>query len=126
MSQDVLFASNEMQMRVGLKMKAKKGSLEVNSVKELVLYGDNGETLDKAPVVGIDFKFSSIDPGATTIKMNGVKWYISFEPPMKSTGFGAIGGAIAGMEHAQREDVKAARVRRDELRALVEKIQAEK
>lgn len=123
MELDLLFVCEGLQISVGIKIKAKKGKLEVTPANELVLSGDKSEVLARSSITQVAFKFSSLDPGAVTVKMNGKKWYVAFEPPMKTSAFGAIGGMVAGMEHAQREDVKAARAKREEFRALVEKAQ---
>ena len=123
MDSDLLFACDVLQISTGIKIKAKKGKLELTSANELILTGENGEILDRSLIAQAAFKFSSLDPGAVSVKMNGKKWYVSFEPPMKTSAFGAIGGIVAGMEHAKREDVIAARAKREEFRTLIEKNQ---
>ena len=58
MSSDWIFVSRGMQIGLGLKTKAKNGTLGITSLRELLLYGDNGEVIDRAPIAQIIFKFS--------------------------------------------------------------------
>ena len=121
MNSDSIFVCKGVQILAGIKIKAKKGSLEVTPAKELVLYGDNGEIIDRTPIPQATFKFSALTGDSVTI--NGKKLALSFVPPMK-TGFFS-GGLVAGMEYSQREDVQAGRARREEFKELVEQIQTE-
>jgi len=121
MNSDSIFVCKGMQITTGIKLKAKNGTLEVTSAKELVLYGDNGDIIDRAPIPQATFKFSALTGDSVTI--NGKKWALSFVPPMKTGLFS--GGLAGGMEYSLREDVQVGRARRDELKILVEQIQAE-
>lgn len=118
MSENWIFVSDGMQIGTGMKPKAKNGTLGVTAAEELVLIDDNGQELDRAPVAQVVFKFSMFL--GDSIKINGHKWPLSFVPPMKTGPFSSGGG----VEYGMREDVKAGNQRRDELKALVEKIQA--
>ena len=121
MNTDWMFVSGGMQIGLGIRIKAKNGTLGVTSSKELVLYDDKGEMIDRAPIAQIAFKFSTLV--GDSIKMNGHKWPLSFVPPMKTGPFS--GGFVAGMEYALRDDVRDGKQKREEFKALIEKIQAE-
>jgi len=123
MSRSWQFVYEGMQFSAGIKIKAKNGTLGVTTEKELVLLDDKGETLASALVEDVVFKFGTLDPGAATANIMGTKWYLVFEPPMKTGLFS--GGLAGGIAHAQREDVIAARAIREKFKALVEKTQAE-
>jgi len=77
-------------------MKAKNGTLGVTSEKELVLFDDNSQVIDRALVSQVVFKFSSFS--GDSININGHKWPLSFVPPMK-TGPLSSGGLVGGMEY---------------------------
>ena len=121
MNSDWIFISHGMQVGLGIKVKAKNGTLGITSSKELLLYGDNGEIMDRAPISNIVFKFSSFSGDSVTI--NGRKWPLSFVPPMNTGPFS--GGLVGGMEYAARDDVKAGKQKREEFKVLIEKLQAE-
>ena len=121
MSSDWIFVSRGMQIGLGLKTKAKNGTLGITSLRELLLYGDNGEVIDRAPIAQIIFKFSAFS--GDSVQMNGHKWPLSFVPPMKTGPFS--GGLVGGMAYAAREDVKAGNQKREEFKLLIERIRAE-
>ena len=119
MNSDWIFVSTGMQIGLGIKTKAKNGTLGVTSSEELLLYDDNGQVLDRAPVAQTVFKFSTLV--GDSVQMNGHKWPLSFVPPMK-TGLFSGGGIVGGMEYAAREDVKAGNQKREEFMILIDKI----
>jgi len=122
MNDNLLFVSNGMIFQKGIKSLAQSGTLSISTSNELYLYNDTGEVIDSAPIASVKFKFSAML--GDSIKMNGSKYSIFFAPPMDfSKGGGMVGGMVAGMEYAQREDVKAGKLKCDELKALVGKTQ---
>lgn len=120
MNENWIFVSNGMTIGMGLKIRAKNGTLGITSTTELILFDDNGVIIDRAPVAQIVFKFSSFV--GDSIIINGHKWPLSFVPPMKTGPFS--GGLVAGMEYGMREDVIAGRQKREEFKALIERMQA--
>ena len=118
LNENCLFVNNGTIIQKGLKSLAKSGTLSISTSSELYLYNDTGEVIDNAPVNNVKFKFSSML--GDSVKMNSSKYSIFLAPPLD---FSKGGGMVAGMEYAQREDVKAGNLKRDELIALVDKIQ---
>lgn len=119
MNENWMFTANGISVKLGMKIKAKNGTLGLTSEKELVLLDDNGGVIDRAPASQVVFKFSSFL--GDSIKINGNKFLLSFVPPMKTGPF--AGSAGSGMAYGMRDDVKAGEQKRKEFQALIEKIQ---
>lgn len=132
MDSDWLFVSNGVTIGLGLKAKAKNntGTVGITSAKELILYNGNGEVIDHAPLAQVVAKFSNMT--GDSVKINDNKYILAFIPPMKTSKSliaGALGGAVgafaAGMNEGQRPEVQVGRQKREEFKALVERLQAE-
>ncbi|MDR0957000.1 MAG: hypothetical protein LBM09_00245 [Candidatus Nomurabacteria bacterium] len=130
MNADWIFVGNGVRIGNNIKAKAKNGTVGVTSMRELYIYGDNGEIIDHAPIMQTIIKFSNVT--GDSVKMNGNKYMLAFVPPIKtSTSImhgmlgGAVGGFVAGLNESQRPEVQFGRQKREEFKALIERIQAE-
>lgn len=121
METEWIFACNGILLQAGPKKLAKNGMLGVSKENELVLFNDNGDVIDRAPVSQAVVKFSAFL--GDSIKMNGHKYALSFVPPPKTSAMllgGAVGalasGMAQGMENADQSK------KREELKALMESL----
>ena len=123
MSDNCLFIAGGVLIKWKFNTRAKNGTFTITEGKEVELYDDQGELIDRSSLDQTEIKFNAFS--GDTIKINGHKWMFALVPVMK-IGLFSRGGVVAGMEHGMRDDVKEANRKREELQKLLEDMQTNK